>query len=315
MEPRAGSALAASRLGPGRGHLVRLLLELVRQRRELRVAARVRERVGEHAVGEPRVARQQRAVQVRAVRAAGSGSPRSPTRRRSRSRRRRGRAALRPGRGSCGRRGSRTRRASGPPRRTRAARRRSSASLPAIVCSGRIPIPGQLLARDVAVEAAEQLVPAADGEERRVVLDRLAERVRLLRRDRARRAPARGPARRRRRRGRSRRRAPGRACRSPARRARARALARARRRRRCCRGRRRCSGSRDRDGRRGSSCCALPVVRDVPARGDDLAHREHRGVGRENGQLAAGRASARARGRARARATGTTSIRSRGMPP
>ena len=161
------------------------------------------------------------------------------------------------------------------------------------------PDPRQLLACDVAVEAAEQLVAAADGEERRAVVDRLAQRVRLARRGRARRAPARGPGRRRRRRGRSRRRAPGRASPIalhvelvPAR------AARAPRARRCCRGRRRCSGSRDRDGRRGSSRRVLPVVRDVAARGDDLAQREHRRVGRENGQLAARAASARARGRA-----------------
>ena len=39
--------------------------------------------------------------------------------------------------------------------------------------------PRLLLAGDVAVEAAEQLVAAADGEERRAGLDRLAERRRL----------------------------------------------------------------------------------------------------------------------------------------
>ena len=209
MELRAGSAFAASSPGPGCRHPVRLLLELVRQRRELRVAARVRERVGEHAVGEPRVARQQRAVQVRAVRlpvaaaleaglavvpeAGDDAAERLCARRR----------------GSCGRRGSRTRRASRPPRRTRAARRRSSAS-----CR-----------RSCAAAAAR--FPAAPRPRRRGRSGRAAGSRRRRRgtprrprpprgarppsaRGRARRAPARGPARRRRRRGRSRRRAQGR---------------------------------------------------------------------------------------------------------
>ncbi len=39
--------------------------------------------------------------------------------------------------------------------------------------------PRLLLAGDVAVEAAEQLVPAADGEERRAGLDLVAQRVRF----------------------------------------------------------------------------------------------------------------------------------------
>ena len=51
--------------------------------------------------------------------------------------------------------------------------------VPATVCSGKSPTPGQLRAGDVAVEAPEQLIAAADREQRRAVLDRLAERLRL----------------------------------------------------------------------------------------------------------------------------------------
>ena len=64
------------------------------------------------------------------------------------------------------------------PRRSRAARRRSSAARPRPCASGSRPIPGSSLAGDVAVEAAEQLVAAADGEEGGAALDSLAQRVR-----------------------------------------------------------------------------------------------------------------------------------------
>ena len=50
---------------------------------------------------------------------------------------------------------------------------------PATVCSGSRPIPGCSSPATVAVEAAEQLVAAADGEERRAALDLVAQRVRL----------------------------------------------------------------------------------------------------------------------------------------
>ena len=43
------------------------------------------------------------------------------------------------------------------------------------------PDPGQLLAGDVAIEAAEKLVAAADGEKRCVTLDGLAQLLRLAR--------------------------------------------------------------------------------------------------------------------------------------
>ena len=118
--------------------------------------------------------------------------------------------------------------------------------------------PGQLDAVAVAVVATEQLVAAADGEDGRAAGNSLVHGVRLrgeVDRDerllailaaadvqqvvRAR-AAARPPS-------------------KPRRlRARARARQRAARARRCCRGRHRCSGSPDRDGRRGSSRRAAP---------------------------------------------------------
>ena len=110
---------------------VRFRLELVRERVELdRLARRMRERVGQQAVGEPRVAREQRAVEVRAVDALEAAALEAGRRRRCRSPRSRGRAARRPRRGRCGRRGSRSPRACVRPRRSRAARRRSSAARP-----------------------------------------------------------------------------------------------------------------------------------------------------------------------------------------
>src|SRR5262245_14958560 len=64
---------AAALVRAAGGHGVRLPLELVGQRLELDLpGGRVGERVGEQAVGEPRVAGQQRAVEVRAVDPAGA---------------------------------------------------------------------------------------------------------------------------------------------------------------------------------------------------------------------------------------------------
>ena len=105
---------------------VRGTLELVGERLELDAA----ERLGQQPVGEPRVARKQRAVKVRAVDPARPAALEARDARRCRSPRRRGRAARRRRRGSCAPRGSRTRPASRRPRRSRAGRRRSSASRP-----------------------------------------------------------------------------------------------------------------------------------------------------------------------------------------
>src|SRR5262245_19370562 len=66
---------AAALLSAARGHLVRRRLELVGQRIERDLGAgRVCERLPEQAVREPRVAREQRAVEVRAVHAAGAAA-------------------------------------------------------------------------------------------------------------------------------------------------------------------------------------------------------------------------------------------------
>ena len=209
VELRAGSAFAASRPGPGCRDAVRLLLELVRQRRELRVAARVPQRIGEDAVGEPRVARQQRAVQVRAVRLPVPAALEA-------------RLAVVPEavddaaerlcawvEDRAARRGSRTRRASGPPRRTRATRRRSSASCrrSCAAAGSRFPATPRPRRRGRSGRAAGTR-RRRRGTPRRPRLPRGAHPPSA--RDRARRAPARDPARRRRRRGRSRRRAQGR---------------------------------------------------------------------------------------------------------
>ena len=130
-------------------------------------AGRVRERLREQPVGEPRVARQQRAVEVRADRRGRRGSPRSRSRRRCRSR-----ATTRPSgsapSSSCVRPAWFSKPASVRPAHSQSSRtspimRRS----PATVWSGKRPMPGQLGAVAVAVEAAEQLVAAADREDGR----------------------------------------------------------------------------------------------------------------------------------------------------
>ena len=113
-------------------------------------------------------------------------------------------------------------------------------------------------------------------------------RAPALRRCPARSGPARDPGRRRCRGGRARRAAGSRRARSARPRARGRARPRAARARPCSRGRRRCSGSPGTGDRRGSSRGALPVLADVPAPGDDLPQREHRRVGGEDDELAAG---------------------------
>ena len=179
-------------------------LELVGERLELDLAAgRVRERVREQPVGEPRVAREQRAVEVRAVDAA---LPAALVAGRAVVAEARDHAAERLGAlvedrpaGVVLEARERAAPAHAQSSRTSPIMRRS----PATVCSGSRPMPGQLGAGAVAVEAAEELVAAADGEERRAAVDRLAQRRRPWRRGRARRAPARGPGRRRRRRGRA----------------------------------------------------------------------------------------------------------------
>ena len=172
-----------------------------------------------------------------------------------------------------------------------------------------------LLAVEAAVAAPEQLVAAADREQRRAAaVHGFASAAPPSSRGSRRRGTARGPGRRRRSRGRARRgrsRRPGRAA---SRRARARATPRAARARRCCRGRRRCSGSRDRGGRRGSSRGALPVRLRVAARGDEPLQREHRGVGRQHDELAAvGREREPAIER-RSR-SGSTTMRDSSRPP
>ena len=131
-------------------------------------AGPVRERLREQPVGEPRVAREQRPVQVRADARGRRGSPRSRSRRRCRSP-----ATTRPSgsapssrhvrpawfskpasvRGSPG--------SSSHSSRTSPIIRRS----PATVSSGKSPTPGSSAPLAVAVEAAEQLVPAADGQQ------------------------------------------------------------------------------------------------------------------------------------------------------
>src|SRR5262245_42307344 len=69
------SEAAAAVAGAAGRHRVRLLLQRVRERIELDLAAgRVGQRVGEQPIREPRVARQQRAVQVRAVHAASAAA-------------------------------------------------------------------------------------------------------------------------------------------------------------------------------------------------------------------------------------------------
>ena len=177
-------------------------------------------------------------------------------------------------------------------------------------------MPGSSSPRDVAVEAAEQLVAAADGEERRAALDRLAQRVRLRREvvrderllavlaaadvEEVDLAGGHGVA----------------ACRS-----------------------RRTSSSWPRApralGEHGDVAAVgvdvqvvgievadadlhaalLPVVRDVAARGDDLAQREHRGVGREDDELAAGRRQLEPAVERRARATGRPRSARAARPP
>ena len=144
---RAVLELAAARAGAPGGDRVRPRLELVGERLELRrLAARaVRERLREQPVGEPRVARQQRAVEIRADRAPDAGSPRSRSRRRCRSRRRRGRAAPRRRRAACGRRGSRSPRASARTPGSSSHSSRTSPIIrrsPATVSSGSRPTPG-----------------------------------------------------------------------------------------------------------------------------------------------------------------------------
>ena len=139
----------------------------------------------------------------------------------------------------------------------RAGRRRSCGARPR-PCEREEPDARAAHAVAVAVEATEQLIAAADREERGAALDGLARARRALPRDRGRQrllavlaaADVEEVERRR-------------ATASPrldrARpRARARARRAARRARRCCRGRRRCSGSRGRGGRRGSSCRPAP---------------------------------------------------------
>ena len=172
LEPAAARARA---LG---GDACASRLELVRERRELGRPAGVGERLGEQVVGEPRVARQQWAVEVRAVDAAASGSPR-----------RRDAPSLpkpettRPSGSAPSSRIVRPAWFSKPASVWPAQAQSSSTSpiirrSPAIVCSGSRPIPGSSVPGDVAVEAAEQLVAAADGEERGARLDRLAQRAR-----------------------------------------------------------------------------------------------------------------------------------------
>ncbi len=105
-------------------------------------------------------------MQVGAVDPAGSGSPRSPRRRRCRSRRARGRAA-RPPRSRIVRPAWFSKPASVSPAQAQSSStspiiRRS----PATVWSGRRPMPGSSAPAPVAVVAAEELVAAADGEER-----------------------------------------------------------------------------------------------------------------------------------------------------
>ena len=112
-------------------------LELVgRAARSRRLAACVRERLREQPVGEPRVARQQRAVEVRADHARRRGSPRSPLAPSLPKP-----ATTRPSGSAPSSRIVRPAWFSNPasvcaarPARTRAARRRSSAARPATVC-------------------------------------------------------------------------------------------------------------------------------------------------------------------------------------
>ena len=142
---------------------------------------RVRERLREQPVGEPRVAREERAVQVRADRAPDAAAleaalavvpeARDDAAERLRARRR---AASGPAwfsnpasvRGSPG--------SSSHSSRTSPIIRRS----PATVSSGKRPTPGWLGAARVEVEAPEQLVAAAHGEQRGAAVDRGRERRR-----------------------------------------------------------------------------------------------------------------------------------------
>ena len=175
----------------------------------------VRERLREQPVREPRVARQQRPVQVRAdarptrqpSKPVSPSLPKPATTRPSGSR---------PGRGASGRRGSRSRRASALARLELAVEQHVADHPP--LAGDRVereePDARQLLAVEAAVAAAEQLVAAADREQRRAARDRLAQRAPPSPRDPPRRAPARGPGRRRRRRGRARRGRAGRPCRA-----------------------------------------------------------------------------------------------------
>ena len=121
-------------------------------------------------------------------------------------------AAERPrrrGRAPSGRRGSRSPRScvrEPPPRScSRGGRRRSCRVSPARVSCGKRPAPGEPGAVAPAVAAPEQLVAAADREQRGAAPRRRRGSRRRARRGRARSSPARGPGRRRRRGGRARR--------------------------------------------------------------------------------------------------------------
>ena len=155
-----------------------LVLELVGERIEPLLDAGVRERLFQQPVGEPRVARQQRPVEVRAVRALvaaalEAGGAVVPEARDDAAERlgavvedRAAGVVLEPGERLAGPGALEQHVADHPPlARDRVQRQQ--------------PDPGQLDARDVAIEAPEQLVAAADGQERGAALDGLAERLAL----------------------------------------------------------------------------------------------------------------------------------------
>src|SRR5690348_5462961 len=159
---------------------MRLALELVGERLQPLLDAAVRERLLEQPVGEPRVAREKRTVQIGAVRALVAAAlearlpvvpePKDDPAERLGAVVQDGaaRVVLEAGQGLTGPRALEKHVA-------------DHAALAGDRVERKQPDPRELHAGDVAVVSPEQLIPAAHGEERGAALDRLAERLALRR--------------------------------------------------------------------------------------------------------------------------------------
>ena len=176
--PPRSALLATTAAGscPLRRYSIGLRRKLVREVVEngWSAAGGVCERLGDEPVGEPRVPRQERPVEIGADRAPAAGTPRNPTRRHSRSRKPPVRAAPHPDRDRSDLHDSRTRR---PAAFTRLelAFEQHVADHPSVARDrlvGEEPDARHDVTVAPSVAAAEQLIPAAHREQRGTLVDR-----------------------------------------------------------------------------------------------------------------------------------------------